>query len=301
MFKKVYFIVFLLCISVFRVDAQEIRATVNILSPNIQMTNKEVFTTLETAIRDFVNAYQWSSLKLEDNERIDASFIMTINSYQNNTFSGIIQVQYSRPIFNSGYNSPVLSYVDNDLRFNYIINQPLEYQANNHLSNLTSILAFYCNMIIGLDRETMQRGAGAPYFKQMQTIVSNAQNDAAATGWRSFDGQKSRYWLMDNITSPAFEPLLLCLYSYHRLGLDEMYDTDKHLAAKTTIRDALISLQAVFQKRPNALLLNTFFDAKSNEIVSIFSDGPELDIRNLVTVLKQVDAGRTNKYDALGK
>lgn len=293
-------LLFICAISLFKhAQAQEINATVNVLSPNVQMTNKEVFTTLETSIRDFVNSYQWTSLQYAEEERIDCAFILTITSYQNNVFSGSMQVQYSRPIYNSDYNSPVLNYIDNDLKFSYIINAPLQYQPNTHQSNLTSMLAFYCNLIIGLDRSTYIKNGGETFFKQLQNIVSNAQSDGSASGWRSFDGNKSRYWLSDNLNSPAFDPIKEGLYQYHRNGMDNMYDPARQQQAKTVIRDMLISLQAIFQKRPNALLLNTFFDAKSDEIVSIFKDGPKVDVNALINTLKQIDAGRTNKYETI--
>ena len=299
---KTYVLILIFSFSLLgQTSAQEINATVNVLSPNIQMTNKQVFTTLETAIREFVNSYQWSSLKYEIEERIDCSFILTINSFSGTNYSGSIQVQYSRPIFNSDYNSPVLNFIDNDLSFQYMENAPLDYQPNSHISNLTSILAFYCNFIIGLDRNTMQLGGGDEFYKQMQNIVSNAQSDGSATGWRSFDGNKSRYWLSDNLNSPAFDPIKSCWYQYHRLGLDLMSDEGKQEQAKNTIKNSLLTLQAVYQKRPNALLLNTFFDAKSDEIVNIFNEGPEMDLSALISTLKQIDAGRTNKYQDLGK
>jgi hypothetical protein len=155
-------------------------------------------------------------------------------------------------------------------------------------------------MIIGLDRCTFEPGGGEPFFNQMQNIVSMAQS-GGSSGWRSFDGTKSRYWLSDNLNSSAFDPIQTCLYNYHRNGLDLMYDPAQQLVAKNTISAALISLQPIFQKRPNALMLNTFFDAKSDEIVNIFKDGPQVDLSALIATLKLIDAGRTNKYETLGK
>jgi len=294
------------CVTIFfatTTSAQELRSKVSILSPNVQMTNKEIFTTLETAVMEFVNSYKWTELKFEENERIDCSFIFTISAYspQNNLFSGSLQVQYSRPVFNSSYNSPLINFTDNDLRFTYIINQQLEYQPNNHISNLTSLLAYYAYFIIGLDQATFIKNGGSLYFATMQQIVSNAQSDASATGWRSFDGNKARFWLSDNLNSPAFAALINGYYTYHRLGMDLMNESGKQSIAKSNIRDMLMTLQDIWQKRPNALLLTSFFDAKSDEIVSIFSGGPEMDINTLKDMLKQIDAGRTSKYEQMGK
>jgi hypothetical protein len=147
----------------------------------------------------------------------------------------------------------------------------------------------------------MIKGGGEPFFQQMQVIVGNAQSDATASGWRSFDGNKTRFWLNENLNSASFDPFKDCLYFYHRMGLDMMNETEKHLLAKSTIRDGVISLLPIFQKRPNTLMLNAFFDAKSDEIVNIFSGGPEVDVREMVTALKQMDAGRSNKYESLGR
>jgi hypothetical protein len=301
MIQRIVLILFLFLARLVGVG-QEINATVTVLSPNIQMTNKQVFTTMETAIRDFVNSFQWTNLEYEVEERIECAFVITINNYGGGTtFGGNLQVQYSRPVFNSDYNSPVFNYIDNDIGFTYVENQPLDYQPNNHISNLTSILAFYCNLIIGLDRESMQQGAGTPFFTQIQNIVTAAQSDGGASGWRSFDGNKSRFWLSDNLNSPAFQPIVDALYYYHRQGMDLMHDPANQQNAKTTMRDAIMGIQDVFQKRPNALLINTFFDAKSDEIVAVFSDGPQVDIQNMVNALKQMDAGRTDKYERLEK
>lgn len=301
MIKKVIFTSFISFIGLF-VQAQEINATFTVLSPNIQMTNKQIFTTMETALRNFVNTYQWTNLKYEVEEQIECAFVLTITNYSGGTaFGGNLQVQYSRPVYNSDYKSPVLNFIDNDIAFSYIENQPLDYQPNTHLSNLTSILAFYCNLIIGLDRESMQQGSGLPFFAQIQNIVTAAQSDGGASGWRSFDGNKTRFWLSDNLNSPAFEPIISAYYHYHRQGMDLMYDPNNHQQAKTNMRDAILGIQAVYQKRPNALLINTFFDAKSDEIVAIFNDGPQVDIQGMINALKQMDAGRTNKYEQLSK
>lgn len=296
-------IIFLgLILSYWGSQAQEIRATVSVLSPTIQATNKQVFTSLETSVRDFLNSYKWTNLEYAPEERIACTFIFTITQYNPpSAFSGNLQVQYSRPVFNSDYKSPVLNFMDSDIGFVYIENQPLDYQPNSHLSNLTSILAFYCNVIIGMDRATLQKGGGQSFFSVLQNIVSNAQGDGQAKGWRSFDGNKSRYWLMDNLTSPAFEPIINGYYNYHRLGMDLMYDATKQQQAKETMRDVIIGMQAVFQKRPNALLINCFFDAKSDEVVSVFSDGPPIVMGDLVSTLKLIDAGRTGKYDPLSR
>jgi hypothetical protein len=294
--KRILLFVFLAS-SIGKLCAQEFQATVVVLSPTIQATNKQVFTTLERAIGDFVNAYKWSNLEYAQEERIKVSFIFNITAYNPpSSFGGNLQVQYSRPVYKSDYSSPVLNFMDSDIGFAYIENQPLDYQPNAHISNLTSILAFYCNAILGMDHASMQRGGGEAFFSQLQNIVSNAQSDNTATGWRSFDGTKSRYWLMDNLTSSAFEPILDAYYTYHRLGMDQMHDATKQQQAKETMRDAILSFQAVFQKRPNALLITSFFDAKSDEIVSVFGDGPPIDIANLIAALKQLDAGRTSKY-----
>ncbi|GAB5558017.1 MAG: DUF4835 family protein [Schleiferiaceae bacterium] len=281
--------------------AQEMNAQVQVLYDAIQTTNTQIFQTLEADLTEFINNNIWTDERYETEERMRASFVFNITSYSNKTFSGTLQIQSSRPVYNSDYQSVTFNHLDKQVSFTYIENTRLEFVETQHLSNLTSIVAFYTYIMLGIEHETFQKGSGKTYFQKCQTIVSNAQSDGTSTGWRSFDGNKTRFWLVDNLTNPTFEPILNCLYMYHRQGLDLMYDTNTQKTAKDNIRTALISLKAVHQKRPNSFLMEIFFDTKSDEIVSIFSDGPQVETQELVSTLEIMDSGNANKYENIGK
>ena len=298
---------FLIVCSIFcfqyAVKAQELRATVKVLSPEVQATNKDVFTSLESTLENFLNGYAFTEHTYADEERIDCSFIITVNSVSGNRFDANIQIQYSRPIFNSQYNSPILNVLDKDLVFSFTENEPIEFQKNNYTTNLSSVIAFYSYIIIGLDRTTFQANGGDAEFVIAQNIVSTAQSSGGARGWKSFDGNKNRFWITDNLTSPAFEPVKECLYMYHRQGLDLMYQSDNHKKSLTTIKEALELLQEPNSKRPNSYLMNIFFDAKNREILSLFSEAGSVgvDIKGLQEMLENLDRTHASSYDKLGK
>jgi hypothetical protein len=194
-----------------------------------------------------------------------------------------------------------LNYIDNDITFNYIENQPLEYVENQHESNLTSILSFYSFLVIALDKDTYLLEGGEMYYTKAQNVVSMAQSDGSAKGWKSFDGSKNRFWLIDNLMNSGFSDIRSCYYNYHLNGLDRMWNEDNQIAAKGVINQSLLDLKTIYEKRPNAFILQMFFDAKSDEIVNIFKSGPSMDTKQLVTVLKLIDSGRSSKYEGINR
>lgn len=295
-----------LCISIFclapSLKAQELNAEVQVLSPSIQRTNKQVFTTLETAIREFLNNRKWTGEIYENEERIRCSFVINITDWNGtDQFKGSIQIQYSRPVFMSGYNSPVFVHMDNDFAFQYLEYDRLDFSENTSLSNLTSILGFYAYIIIGMDHDTYERMGGDPYYNKAQNIVSTCQNNGFP-GWSSFAGSnKNRFWLIDNLQSPAFNGVRTCYYQYHRQGLDLMYDPAQQKTAKENIKSSLMQLKGVNDKRPSSFLMQLFFDAKSKEIINIFSDGEPLALADLKSVLINIDSNNGSKYEAMGR
>ncbi|MCT4622317.1 MAG: DUF4835 family protein [Schleiferiaceae bacterium] len=280
--------------------SQELNATVQILHPSLQMSNQELVPNMQKALENLINFTAWTNEFYEVEERIECSFILTLDAANGTNYSGSLQVSYSRPVFNSNYKSPVLNYIDNDVDFTYIENQPLEYVENQNASNTVSLVSFFAYIIIGLDKDTYALNGGQQYLLKAQNIVNLAQS-TNNKGWKSFDGSKNRFWLIDNILNTGFSEIRDCYYNYHRQGLDLMYDETKQANAKKTISQSVIALQNIYQKRPNAFILQVFFDAKSDEIVNIFKGGPSMDTGNLVNVLKQIDAGRNTKYDAINK
>ncbi|QNR24143.1 type IX secretion system protein PorD [Croceimicrobium hydrocarbonivorans] len=282
-------------------QAQELNARVQVLTPNIQATNKQLYTTLETAIREFLNNRKWTEESYSLEERIDCQFVLTINSRSNNTFSGHLQIFYSRPIFNSDYASPILVHRDNDVNFEYLEFDRLDFAPNSFISNLTSILAYYAYIVIGLDHDSYAPMSGTDYYNKAQNIVGNAQTSNYG-GWDSFGGSnKNRYWLVDNLISPAFDNFRTCLYTYHRQGLDLMNDASKIRTAKMNIKEALKSLKKVNDQRRNSFLLQLWFDAKQAEIVKIFSDGASIPTADLKEVLIELDPNNASEYQKVGQ
>lgn len=288
-------------IATLTVQSQELQATVKVQAPGVQITDKSVFTNLESLLQQFVNGRKWTNLEYEDEERIACSFVFTINQYeqQSGRFSGQLQVNYSRPIYNSTYSSPVLNWIDSDIQFNYMEGEPIDFVENQHISNMTSILAFYAYIIIGLDHDTYSPNSGENYYIKAQAIAANAQNDNSSSGWRSFDSNRNRYWMVDNLLNPAFAQVINTLYSYHRLGLDKMHDQSEQEAAKLQIKSSLMALRDVHQRRPGSFLVQLFMEAKSDEIISIFSGGPEVQTEDLVEVLRTIDGPRSSDYDVI--
>lgn len=299
--RKLYITLLIgLCLTLPRLSAQELNAQVQVISQKIQATNRQKFTTLETAIRDFLNTRKWTTETYSPEERISCQFIINLDKVSNDKYSGDIQVLYSRPIFKSGYNSPVFVHRDPKFEFTYLEFDRLDFSPNTNLSNLTSILAYYAYIIIGLDHDTYSIKGGDPFYESAQKIVSNAQGGSYG-GWSSFDGNKNRFWLVDNLSSPAFDNYRLALYQYHRLGLDLMHEPNQQLAAKTVIKNAVVGLKKVNDQRRNSMVLQIFFDAKGQEIINIFNDGPPLKIADLKEVLAELDGANASKYQAIGK
>jgi hypothetical protein len=279
--------------------SQELNASVQVLAPNVQTSDRRVFTTLETAVREFLNNRKWTDENYQNQERIECQYLINIESKNNNSFSGSLQVFYSRPVYNSDYKSPVLVHQDPKFDFEYVEFDRLDFAENTFISNLTSVLAYYAYIIIGFDHDTYALNGGTKYFNVAQNIVGNAQNNGFA-GWGSFDGNKNRFWLTDNLNSPAFNNFRSCLYMYHRQGLDLMHKQSNIKQAKKNIKNALISLKEVNDQRRNSMVLQLWFDAKTNEIAKIYGGGDPIPISDLKDILVELDPNNSSTYEELG-
>jgi hypothetical protein len=214
-----------------------------------------------------------------------------------NGFSGSLQVQSSRPAFNSSYNTTLLNFLDENIAFSYSRNAILIYAPNQFRDNLTSILAFYAYFIIGMDYDSFSLKGGTPYFNEAQQIVSLAQSSGAA-GWKSNESNKrNRFWLVDNVLHQLFEPLRECNFMYHRKGVDKLYD-DK-IAARKQMFDALNKLNTVIQTRPNSINLINFAQAKRLELKEICADAEAKEKTDLVNLMKKIDPSNATKYDEI--
>lgn len=283
MLKKISFFIFLMV--GFWSVAQELNCTVIVNSDQVEQTNQQVFRTLERSLNDFINKTRWTSRQVDPDKRIECSMLLTITDFENSSFTGTIQIQSNRPVFNSNYQSPVFNHQDKQFNFNYVEFQPLFFNPNVFDSNLSAVITYYVYIILGIDADTFAREGGTPFFQQAQNIVGLAQG-SGYLGWQQTDGNRTRWELVDNLLSNTFREYRLGLYNYHRLGMDVLADSP--LRAKKTMANSMNLFERLYGNRPNSFVLQTFFDAKSEEIASVFEDGPEMDTSDLVSILSKI-------------
>lgn len=278
--------------------SQELNCQVNIITDaRMELTSveKEVIDQLKQTIYDLMNTTQWTKEKFKVEERINCNLQIQINSIPTpGTFSGAMQVQSTRPAFNSSYNTTVLNFNDQNVEFSFARNTVLVYAPNQFRDNLTSMLAFYAYFIIGMDFETFSPNGGTPYFSEAQQIVSNAQA-APFAGWKSNEaGKRNRFYLVDNVLQAMFEPLRQCFYEYHRNGVDKLYENKE--TARKTIYASLLKLDKVIAVRPNALNIVTFIQGKTNELKGLYDDAPVEEKDKIVNLLMKLDPTNSTKY-----
>lgn len=247
----------------------ELNARVTINSDKVQGSDKQVFTTLQEALMEFINNRRWTDATFGINERIDCSFTIIISEQTDNSFTGEIQVQASRPVYNSSYTTNLFNFRDTELNFEYTQFEPLEYTENTLNSNLTATIVYYIYIILGLDFDSFSPLGGRVYFDQAQQIVNLAQSQGSWNGWRAFEKDDNRHGLITALTDNASETFRNFWYTYHRKGLDEMAGNPDR--GRTTIIEALPALQEVKSVRPTSVLLRLFSDSKLDELVLIYS------------------------------
>jgi len=294
-----FLLVFVSCLlpTAYLCSAQELNCQVSVLTPQIQESNKTIFETLQSQIRDFMNNRKWTGDNFDNNERIECSMIINVTErVSTEEFKATIQIQSRRPIYKSSYNSPMINHQDNDFSFRYVQDQVLDFDENSIGTNLTATLAYYAYIIIGLDYDSYSADGGTPYFLKAQTIVNNAQT-LGDRGWKAFESQRNRYWLIENLLNVQFRPMRSCFYKYHRLGFDKMNDNVNE--ARITILEALKPLRNVYNDRPNSFLMQFFFNAKADELVNLFQLGTTDEKTQITQLLSQIDPGNISKYNTI--
>lgn len=265
---------------------QELRCTVTVNSDQVSQTNQQIFKTLERSLNDLINKNKWTNRTYKENERVNAQMFITISSYESNRFSGTLQIQSSRPVYNTSYETPIFNYKDNELDFEYIEFQPLVFNENVYESNLVSVVAYYAYIMLGMDADTFSLEGGNDDYRIAQKIVTQAQGNNAS-GWnQSLDGKRSRFELVDNLLSNTYREYRVAMYNYHRKGMDVLGDNNS--TGKQVIAGTMKLFETMIKRRPNAFLVQTFFDAKSDEIQNIFSDGPKMDVVDLKETLNRI-------------
>lgn len=293
--RKLFYIATLLF--ALQLSAQELNCTVTINVDQIQSSNTQIYTTLKTAITEYFNTTKWTNKNYKPQEKIQCALIFNILEQPSlNEFRGNLQIQSSRPVFNSTYQTPIFNFKDDDLVFSYTEFQPLIFNENSFDSNLVSLLTFYAYTILGVDGDTFALNGGQEYHEKAENVVNQAQQGGFA-GWNRVDGNTTRFQLNDNILSPAFQGYRTALYEYHLKGLDLMAEDKKE--AKLAISKAIMYMQQVYNRRVNAFLLRVFMDTKSDEIVDIFADGPSTNNTALKNALLRIYPSFSSKWEQI--
>lgn len=276
--------------------AQEFNVTVQVTSPMVEGTEKKIFETLQQELYDFVNNTRWTNYNYKPEERIEGTILITVESRSGEDFKGKMNLALRRPVFKSSYNTTLFNYLDRDFDFKYVEFQALEYSDNVFTSNLTSAIAYYLYVYLGLDGDSFAKNGGSPYYAKAQNIVNMGQN-AREKGWKAFESQKNRYWLIENLTNPTYASIREAMYRYHRMGLDLMADDVE--AGRAGINESLELLRKANRERPGLFLLQLFLEAKRDELVNIYSQASPMDKTRAVNILKEIDPANSNRYQKI--
>lgn len=289
------------------VKAQELSCKVKVMYDKIQAqgTDRDLFKNLENAITEFLNTRKWTNDQFNSNEKIECNVLINLtNKLDAQSFSGTMNIQASRPVYNSGYNSPTVNFIDRDVQFGYSQFAPLQFDdnrvsGNNAMnSNLTAILAYYSYMILGLDYESFSPKGGTELFKKAQNIVNSApEQGKTITGWKAVEGNRNRYWIVDQMLSPRFEVYRTFWYNLHREALDNMYKKPEE--SRKIVLDGITKLSQLNKENPSSILVQFFFNAKSDEIAGIVSQVPRQERTSYLSMLQQLDVPNTQKYNNL--
>lgn len=278
-------------------NAQEFFCTVQISAPQLQQTNRDKFNELRQSLYEFVNERRWTNYSFTRNERIEATIsILITEELSSDEFKGKINLVLKRPVYGTSYTTTLFNYQDPNFQFQWQEGQALEFEENRFTSNLTSVIAFYLYVFLGLDFDTFQMMGGNPYYEKAQQIVNSAQS-AKEPGWKSYESTRNRYWLIENLTNSSYANVRRFLYQYHRLGLDLMYDNMER--GRQGVTAALETLQRAHRERPNLFILQLILDAKRDEFINIYSQAAGLEKTKAINILKEIDPSRANEYDRM--
>lgn len=298
MYKKLG-ILFLLLISLASLKAQELNCQVKVVSPSIQRTDKQIFTSLQNSIFQFMNNRKWTDQKINSKERINCNIIIEITAVPSiDRFKATVQLQSTRPVYGASYNSILFNHKDEAWDFNYQEFQAIEFDLNGSNEQLPSLLAYYAYLILGLDFDTYSKNGGTTYFNNALKVLNSNQGKL---GWNRNDGKsnKNKYSIINNILNDRFKVLRTLMYNYHRKGMDKMYkDVTK---SRKIITEEIEGLQDLSRSLPNAAFLKLFFNAKVNELVEIYKGGTAAEKAKIITLLTKLDPANSSVYQEINK
>ena len=282
--------------------AQELKANVTVVSNMVgNNVNQNVFRTLQTALNTFINTRKWTSDNFAPNERIECNFLLNLQSTGDlNVYNASLTVQAARPVFNTTYLSPIINFKDDNIIFKYIEFQQLEFNDNRVsgsdalISNLTAVIAYYAYMVLGFDYASFSPRGGDPYFIKAQNVVNNAPDGRGIAGWKAFDGQRNRYWLVENMINSRYTIMHDVYYNYYRLGMDKLYEDEN--SARAEVMNVLNLLNNFINDNPNKMISQFFFQGKANELIKVFSKAPQQDKARASEMLQRLDITNAAKY-----
>lgn len=304
MFKKTWLIALLITIAA-TAGAQEIQARLTVMTNKISTkVDKKIFMTLQTALTNFINNRKWSPDVFAPNEKIQCNFLLNIDrELGNNLYGAKLTVQAARPVYNTTYDSPIINFMDDDVVFRYVEFQPIEFNENRvqgndpHAANLPAIIAYYANIILGMDYGSFSLRGGDPYFQKAWNIVNNAPEGRDIYGWKNFESMRNRYWLAENFNNTRFALMHDVLYSYYRSGMDKMYDNEEE--GRAGVLNSLNHLNTINAENPNSMIMQFFFQGKSTELVKVFSKASGDMKARAKDILTRLDITNTAAYKEL--
>ncbi|KIA93032.1 hypothetical protein OC25_15180 [Pedobacter kyungheensis] len=281
-----------------KLQAQELNARVTVLAPQVSNISRPTLDALQKTIRDFLNNNKFSNESYKAQERIECSFVITINSWDGGSgYTAEAQIQSSRPVFNSSYNSTLLNMSDKNFDFNYLDGSTIDFSDQNYISNISALLTYYAYTIIGMDKDSFSKMGGTPFYKKAQNIINLAQA-SGNTGWKAADGLRNRFWFNENVLNPIFSELRSFIYSYHLSGLDQLTDNDKGL---TQIVAALPALQQMDKQKLGSIFPNVYFASKAEEVTNVLAKLNVQERLKAYNMLAEIDPANIGKYEGLKK
>jgi hypothetical protein len=286
-------------------EAQEIQARLTVMTNKISTkVDKKIFMTLQTTLTNFINNRKWSADVFAPNEKIQCNFLLNIDrELGNNLYGAKLTVQAARPVYSTTYESPIINFMDDDVVFRYVEFQPIEFNENRvqgndpHAANLPAIIAYYANIILGMDYGSFALRGGDPYFQKAWNIVNNAPEGRDIYGWKNFESMRNRYWLAENLNNTRFALMHDVLYSYYRSGMDKMYESEEE--GRAGVLNSLNHLNTINAENPNSMIMQFFFQGKSTELVKVFSKAAADMKARAKDILMRLDLTNTAAYKEL--
>lgn len=293
-----------------RTEAQELNAKVSVITNQVSnKVDKKIFTTLQNQLTSLLNNRKWTEDNYKVNERINCNFILNVSHPEGaeaNVYNATLIVQAARPVFNSSYTSPIVNWQDDDVRFRYVEFQPVEYNegrlgSGDALSNnLVAVFAYYANIILGMDYSSFSLKAGDPFFKRANAIVNAFPSSRNISGWSQFDGQRTRYWLTENLLNSRYQAFQDILYNYYRKALDQYYDDSR--LGQAELMNVLNQLNQFNTTNPNTMVMQFFLTSKSDEVIGMIKPASPDVRQRAIGILEKVDLTNAQKYrEELGR